>query len=113
MTDVPQERSCAWFHREQRDLRSPFKNPLFLGGPDDRTLTVNIQHCSFRHQDDDALLRLTVQTPQGAVFIDLPADTCDDLTRRMRELSMIAQDKDGFDGYYASQYKTEPDDCDC
>lgn len=110
---VPQERSCDWFHREQHELRSPFTNPLFLGGPGDATLTVGIQHCSFQHRDGDPLLRLTVATPEGTVAIDLSTDTCDDLGRRMRELGTIARDKDGLDGYHASQYRTPPADCSC
>lgn len=110
---IPQGKPCDDFHRAQHELRSPFNNPKFLGGPGNAELTVNIQHCSFRHQDDDALLRFTVTTPEGTATLDLPVDTADDLTRRIRELSVIAQDLDGLDGYHAARYRALPDECEC
>lgn len=113
MTSTNDERSCAPFHLQQRLLRSPFAAPRFIGGPGDRYVTAAIQHCSFRGDDGPALLRLTLHTPEGNPYIDLPTYTAEDLSRRLRGLTTVAEDLDGLEGYHAAQYKDTTDDCTC
>lgn len=113
MTSTPPERPCAAFHREQHLLRSPFTNPEFLGGPGERHITAQIQRCSYRGAKGPALLRLTVHTSDGETFIDLPTYISDDLFRRARALTTVAEDLDGLDGYHASQYKEYTGECEC
>lgn len=113
MTQPQPERSCDWYHRELHELQSPFNNPVFRGGPNDRTLTVAIEHCSTRRETGEALLRFTIHTDNGDVFVDLPSRACDDLRRRVMSLTMIAEDIDGLDGYQAARYRHHPPSCDC
>lgn len=111
MTPTRPERSCDWYHRELHALQNPFNNPAFTTTTD-ATVTVQIQHCATHRESADALLRLTLHTPDGDVSVDLPTGVCDDLRRRMMSLTMIAEDIDGLDGYHASRYRHHQS-CDC
>jgi hypothetical protein len=113
MTSTQPERSCDWYHRELHELQSPFTNPLLRGAPSDRDLTVEIEHCATRREDGDALLRFTIHSPEGDVFIDLPSGVCDDLRRRVMSLTTVAEDIDGLDGYHAARYRHHAPTCDC
>lgn len=113
MTSTTPERSCDWYHQELFNLENPFNNPIFRGSPLDRTLTVEVHHCATRRESTDALLRFTIHTAEGDVFIDLPTSVCDDLRRRTMSLTQIAEDIDGLDGYHASRYRHHEPTCEC
>jgi hypothetical protein len=108
MTNLPQKRSCDWYHRQLHELQSPFENPKF------ETAEFDWLTAQLVTENGELHLKVTIVDTTGEHSVLLRTNQGDDLQRRIFSLVQITRDPEGLDGHMASYYRTPHSrSCDC